>query len=325
MSVSVGVLTGPGFHLAAPGTPARGDSPVADVGRTTWAHWTGTTAVVTGASSGIGEATARALAAEGACVALLARRRDRLEALAGELGDGASVHEVDVTDADGVRDGDRGGRAGPRRHRRAGQQRGYGSMVPGAGGRPRRVAGDGRHQRPRRARHDARRAGAPRGGAPRRPRHRRRGHRHLGRGPHASPAPAATSTPRPSTPWARSPRPCARSSAARHVRVGLVEPGLVRQRADQHRRREQAGREPGLRARPRWRPRTSPTPSSTWSRARAAPRSTRCLRPTHRAGGARRTRQGPPSQHQRERDEVERRVGGDAAARSSRCARRARR
>ncbi|MEJ2860963.1 SDR family oxidoreductase [Actinomycetospora flava] len=61
-----------------------------------------TTAIVTGASSGIGAATARALAAEGAAVALFARRRDRLEDLAREL-DGASVHEVDVSDADAVR------------------------------------------------------------------------------------------------------------------------------------------------------------------------------------------------------------------------------
>lgn len=62
----------------------------------------GTTAVVTGASSGIGEATARALAAEGATVALFARRRDRLEALAKEIGD-AHAYEVDVTDAEAVR------------------------------------------------------------------------------------------------------------------------------------------------------------------------------------------------------------------------------
>ena len=61
----------------------------------------GTRAVVTGASSGIGEAVARALAAAGARVALLARRRERLDALAGEL-DGATVHEVDVTDDDAV-------------------------------------------------------------------------------------------------------------------------------------------------------------------------------------------------------------------------------
>ena len=64
----------------------------------------GTIAVVTGASSGIGEATARALVAEGATVALLARRRDKLEDLAAELGERAEVREVDVTDADAVRE-----------------------------------------------------------------------------------------------------------------------------------------------------------------------------------------------------------------------------
>ena len=59
-------------------------------------------AVITGASSGIGEATARALAAEGHRIALLARRAERVEALATELGNGALAIEADVTDRDSI-------------------------------------------------------------------------------------------------------------------------------------------------------------------------------------------------------------------------------
>jgi len=61
----------------------------------------GTVALVTGASSGIGEATARALAAQGAKVAVAARRLDRLERLASEIGGGghtALAIKSDITD-----------------------------------------------------------------------------------------------------------------------------------------------------------------------------------------------------------------------------------
>ena len=59
--------------------------------------------MVTGASSGIGEATALALAAEGATVAVAARRVDRLETLAGKIrADGGTVLvlEADITERD---------------------------------------------------------------------------------------------------------------------------------------------------------------------------------------------------------------------------------
>lgn len=65
----------------------------------------GRTAVVTGAASGIGEATALLLAASGARVALLARRAERLDDLAGKIagsGGQALAVPVDLTDAAAV-------------------------------------------------------------------------------------------------------------------------------------------------------------------------------------------------------------------------------
>ena len=67
----------------------------------------GRKAVVTGASAGIGEATAQALAAEGAEVALGARRKDRLDDLAKRIESGggrAHAFEVDLGDEAAARD-----------------------------------------------------------------------------------------------------------------------------------------------------------------------------------------------------------------------------
>jgi 3-hydroxy acid dehydrogenase / malonic semialdehyde reductase len=63
------------------------------------------TAIVTGASSGIGAETARVLAGAGARLALGARRVDRLEELVKELpGDGHEIAPLDVTDAESCKE-----------------------------------------------------------------------------------------------------------------------------------------------------------------------------------------------------------------------------
>jgi NADP-dependent 3-hydroxy acid dehydrogenase YdfG len=66
-----------------------------------WAD--GRHALITGGGTGIGAATARALAAEGAKVTLLGRRREPLEVVAGQIG--ATAIACDVTDRGAYRTG----------------------------------------------------------------------------------------------------------------------------------------------------------------------------------------------------------------------------
>lgn len=65
--------------------------------------FSGTTVIITGASQGVGAATARAFAARGASLVLIARGREKLDVLADtlELGDRAMVAPLDVTDMAG--------------------------------------------------------------------------------------------------------------------------------------------------------------------------------------------------------------------------------
>ena len=60
------------------------------------------TALITGASSGIGAATARVLAETGFNVMLVARREEKLRALVEEIGDAAAFHVADVADRDAM-------------------------------------------------------------------------------------------------------------------------------------------------------------------------------------------------------------------------------
>ena len=87
----------PFFDQAAPATAS---------GRTRADRLDGTVALVTGASSGIGAATAIALAAEGAAVAIAARRKDRLEELAsGIRKQGGTVLVLESTSPTAAGDG----------------------------------------------------------------------------------------------------------------------------------------------------------------------------------------------------------------------------
>ena len=64
----------------------------------------GKVVAITGATSGIGAAAARALAGEGASVVLGGRRRERLDRLVAEIGDRAAAMEMDVRDPQGARE-----------------------------------------------------------------------------------------------------------------------------------------------------------------------------------------------------------------------------
>ena len=86
----------------------------------------GKTVLVTGASYGIGEATARRLAAAGATVLAVARSEERLGDLAASINAGggrAAVYPTDLTDEAAVERADKADHRAARRRRHRGQQR----------------------------------------------------------------------------------------------------------------------------------------------------------------------------------------------------------
>ena len=83
---------------------------------------TGKTALVTGATGGIGGAIARALHAQGATVALSGTRREVLEQLAGELGERVHVLPCNLADKDEVEALVPDGRGGDGQARHPGRQ-----------------------------------------------------------------------------------------------------------------------------------------------------------------------------------------------------------
>ena len=114
----------------------------------------GKVVVITGASSGLGEATARLLSAQGASVVLGARRVDRIQSLADELtgrGGKALAVTTDVTDRDQVKTTGRRCRSGVRADRRHDQQRRADAAVAARAPQGRRVGPDDRREHQGRA------------------------------------------------------------------------------------------------------------------------------------------------------------------------------